>query len=168
MGAAHLQGKAPDWQDGCLAGGTGWSEGGSDRFYKELPNVTLLDAQVQLVKVWLVGRRKNKELVHVALCCAKALSATSWEEATAWSGYRHWVECYSMLHARTAVDSSASPQVQRQARVVFALLAPSHSIRAEVLAVSEAAAAAAAAAVAPPVYLVEYVSALPNFVLVVQ
>ena len=94
-------------------------------------SVTLLDSQVQLAKVWIVGRTKNKEMVHVALCCAKALSATSWEEATVWSGYWHGVECCM----RAAVDSSASPQVHRQARVVFALLAPSHRIRAEVLAV---------------------------------
>lgn len=130
-GLLTYKGKPLIGKTDVLLGGAGWSEGGNDRFYKELPNVTLLDSQVQLVKVWLVGRTKNKELVHVALCCAKALSATSLEEATAWAGYWHWVECCM----RAAVDGSASPQVRRQASVVFALLAPSHRIRAEVLAV---------------------------------
>ena len=109
-----------------------WKNGGDEVFYNEkLPLVKLLDNNHQLVRRWLVGQTKSRELVHVAMCCAKSLSPTSEMGVTAWGAYWTWVECCM----RTSVDTSAPAQVQRQAKTVVALLAPSQRIQTEVLAI---------------------------------
>lgn len=129
-----------------------WKDLGKDVFYDEkLPLVKLLNSDHQLVRRWKVGLRSNREVVHVALCCAKTLSPTCEEGVTAWTAYWTWVD-HCMV---TSMDPRASPEVRQQARRVVTLLAPSHRLQTEVLAICMQSASISSPAASEAICMIE-------------